>query len=114
MKQTERLIDELVAKAESYGYSSVELVKLKAVKTAARVTGVAGTQLILGTGIVLFLLMASMGASFWLGELLESTYLGFFAVAGFYLVLLLIVYLLRKWLVKRPIENTVIKELLNR
>lgn len=114
MKQTERLIDELAARAESYGHSSIELAKLKAVKTAARATGVAGTQLILGTGLVLILLMGSIGVSFWLGELLESTYLGFFAVAGCYLVLLLIVFLLRKWLVKRPIENVVIKELLNR
>jgi len=112
MKQTERLIDELVAKAESYGYSTIELAKLKSVKTAAKATGVAGTQLVLGTGVVLFLLMASIGASFWLGEMLESTYLGFFAVAGIYLILLLILYVLRKWLVKRPIENSVIKELL--
>ncbi len=113
MKETERLIDNLAAKAESYGYSTIELAKLKSIKSAAKATGVVGTKLVLGTGIVLFLLISSMGASFWLGELLESTYLGFLGVAGCYLVIMLILYLFRKWLIKRPIENTVIKELLD-
>lgn len=112
MKETERLVDELVAKAEAYGHSSLELVKLKAVKASASATGMVGTQFVLGTIILLLLITLSMGLGFWLGEILNSVYLGFFCVAGFYLVLTIVLYLFREPLIQRPIENGVIKNIL--
>jgi hypothetical protein len=112
MKETERLVNELVAKAEEYGHSSLELVKLKSIRVSAKATGLIGTKFILGTLILLLLIILSMGVSFWLGEVLESVYLGFFCVAGFYLVLLIVFYVFRDSLIQRPIENGVIKNLL--
>jgi hypothetical protein len=112
MKETERLVNELVAKAEEYGHSSLELVKLKSVKVSAKTTGMIGTQFILGTVIVLFLITLSMGVSFWLGDILDSVYLGFLCVAGFYLLLTIVLYIFRDSLIQRPIENGIIKNLL--
>jgi hypothetical protein len=112
MKDTERLVNELVAKAEEYGHSSLELVKLKSVRVSAKATGMVGTQFVLGTVLVLLLITLSMGTAFWLGEILESVYLGFFCVAGFYLILLIVFYVFRDSLIQRPIENGVIKNLL--
>lgn len=112
MKETERLVDELLAKAEAYGHSSLELVKLKTVKASASASGIVGSQFILVTIASLLLISLSMGLGFWIGELLNSVYLGFFCVAGFYLVLLVVLYLFREPLIQRPIENGVIKKIL--
>lgn len=113
MKETERLVEELLNKAENYGYSSFELAKLKSVKTTANVTGKIGVHFVLWSVIAMCLLMASIAVSIWLGQLWGEIYLGFGAVAGFYLLLALLMKAFKVPLVQRPIENFVVRNILD-
>lgn len=111
MKETQRLLDELIAKAEDYGYSSLELAKLKSIKVVANTSGKIGVHFAIWAVIVLFFLMLSIGVSLYLGELWGHHYLGFLAVAGFYLLLAIVLRIFKVPLVQRPIANFVVKKI---
>lgn len=65
---------------------------------------------IIVTMIAFFL---SMGTAFLIGDLLDSTYLGFFIVAGIILIVGLIILAIRKPLITNPIINALIKAVFN-
>ena len=108
------LIEALLKKAEDYGKTSIELLKLKAVDKTSDIiaTFVSG----FGAFILIFavLLFLSIGACLWLGEILGNTYYGFFIVSGFYLVLAILYYIAMHTWVKTKIINTVISKCLDK
>ena len=66
-----------------------------------------------GLFIASFFLMLNIGLALLIGRAIGEIYYGFFIVAGFYLVVIAILYSLRdKWL-KAPISNLIIKSILN-
>src|SRR5690554_3521578 len=113
MEETKRLYDELKSKAEAYGHSSLELVKLKTTEVSAKTAGKVGLYVTLLILALFFLIMLSVGAAVWVGQMLGEMYLGFFLVAGFYLLLAVVLFAFKGPMVLRPIENLVIKNLLN-
>lgn len=113
MKETEHLLDELLRKAEAYGYSSLELAKLKSAKTTANASGKIGAQILLLAIAMLGFLMVTLTVAFWLGEIWGSYYLGFGAVAGFYVLLVLIFGIFKEQLIERPIASFVAKMMLD-
>ena len=108
------LIEALLEKAEDYGKTSFELLKLKAVDKTSDIiaTFVSGFgAFILIFSVILFL---SIGACLWLGEIMGNTYYGFFIVSGFYLVLAILYYIAMHTWVKTKIINTVISKCLDK
>ena len=56
-------------------------------------------------------MLASTGIAIWLGKMLGEYYYGFYIVAGFFAILVIIFYIFReKWL-KMPIANSLIENL---
>lgn len=111
MKESHGLFDELLVKAEQYAESSVELAKLKSAKHIANTTGVLSTHLLVWVAIILAFLMLSIGVSIWLGELIGQYYWGFFIVAGFYLLVALVIKLFKSSLVEKPVQDCVIRNI---
>jgi hypothetical protein len=67
---------------------------------------------IIGTILTLFvLLFVSLGVALWLGEYFHSAFIGFFCIAGFYLVVAILVILNRKKWIKIPMINGLIKKM---
>lgn len=64
--------------------------------------------LTLGTFVLLF---GSIALAWWLGNLLESRVAGFLIVAGFYLLLLILIIALRKNFVFPIFRNAIIRKL---
>jgi len=112
MKEKEKLFESLVDKATDYGKTSYELVKLRAVDKGSDVVSSVvphSAVLILFSSFMLFL---NLGLAMWLGDILGRVYYGFFVVAGFYVVIGVIIhFLMYDWL-KKIIRNYVIKQLL--
>ena len=79
-------------------------------KASGAVAGIAvGTILaILG---FFFFLFANLTLAFYLSEVIGNTYAGFLILTVFYLVLTLIIYLTKENMIKKPIENGVIRKL---
>lgn len=102
----------LLEKMENYAKTTIDLVKLKAVdKIALTASNVVFGVLIALLGFF-FLLILNLALAFWAGHLLGETYLGFFAVAGFYVLLIVIVLIFKKQLIKTPLSNVIISKLL--
>ncbi len=104
-------IESLFENATDFIQTNVELTKLKAIKKSSDILSNAGSKLVLAMIVLTFFIMLHIGIALWLGALFGKIYLGFFAVAIFYLLLFVIVYANRKkWLVD-AMANSIIKQI---
>ncbi|HEY3372900.1 MAG TPA: hypothetical protein VGK10_18770 [Prolixibacteraceae bacterium] len=113
MEDQENLIESLLEKGEQYGKTTIELLKLKTLDKSADVASTIISWAIVVVFTVLFFLILNIGIALWLGELLGKSYYGFFAVAGFYALLALFFAIFREQLVKRPVNNSIVTQVLD-
>jgi Putative Actinobacterial Holin-X, holin superfamily III len=103
----------LFENAGNYLETSVELLKLQVVNKSSQITAsvVSGITILL---IIIFgIFILNIGVAIWVGDLLGKMYLGFFVVAGFYILLALLLLLFRKPWLKGPVSTMIIKKMLN-
>jgi hypothetical protein len=112
MDEQSGLIESLIEKGEQYGKTTLELLKLKTLDKSADVVSNLVSWLIVFIFAVLFFLILNIGVALWLGELLGKSYYGFFVVSGFYALLALIFGIFRKQIVKNPVNNSIIEQVL--
>jgi hypothetical protein len=112
MEDNIHLIESLFERAADYGKTSYDLVKLRVVDTTSNgISSFIPSLLVIAT-LSCLLFFINLGAAFWLGELMGKTYYGFFAVAGFYTVVVLVLRIfMYKW-IKRIMYDYVIRKLL--
>jgi hypothetical protein len=112
MDEQSGLIESLIEKGEQYGKTTIELLKLKTLDKSADVASNLVSWLIVIIFVVLFFLILNIGVALWLGELLGKSYYGFFVVSGFYALLALIFGIFRKQLIKDPLNNSIVEQVL--
>ncbi len=113
MDERSGLIESLIEKGEQYGKTTLELLKLKTLDKSADVASNLVSWLIVVIFAVLFFLILNIGVALWLGELLGKSYYGFFVVSGFYAVLALFFGIFRKKLIKQPLNDSIINQVLD-
>jgi hypothetical protein len=102
-------IEKLIEKAAVYGHTSFELLQCHVIYKSSDMLAKLAVKLVLGVVLVLFLFVISIGASLWIGDYCIKPYYGFFAVALFYIVLGIAIYVQRyKW-IKKPVRDFIIK-----
>jgi hypothetical protein len=112
MESPGSLIESLLEKTEAYGKTTLELSKLRALKTTTVVITSLISRLIVIIVILLFIVALSTGIALLLGEVVGKSYYGFFIVAAFYLVAGIVAYFfLHKW-IKKPVSDLIIKQVL--
>ena len=102
----------LVEDTGRYIQAKTELWKLKAVDKSKEMAASVVSQLIIILTAFIGIIALNTGIALLLGEWLGEVYYGFFIVAGFYLLLVLILYLARNSLIKTPFYNAVINKIL--
>ena len=112
MEEQTGLIESLIEKGEQYGKTTFELLKLKMLDKSADVASNLISWLIVVVFAVLFFLILNIGIALWLGELLGKSYYGFFVVSGFYALLALVFGVFRKQLIKKPVNESIVKQVL--
>jgi len=112
MEEQTNSIESLIEKGEQYGKTTIELLKLKTLDKSADVASNLVSWLIVIIFVVLFFLILNIGVALWLGELLGKSYYGFFVVSGFYALLALIFGIFRKQLIKDPLNNSIVEQVL--
>jgi len=111
MKTSESLVELLFERLEAYGKTTFELSKLKLIKTTSAILPSLISRIIVVLVISMFALIFSVGIALLLGESLNNLYYGFFIVAAFYLVIGIVLHFyLHKW-IKKPISDSIIKQL---
>jgi phosphoglycerol transferase MdoB-like AlkP superfamily enzyme len=101
-------IESLFERAEAYGKTSLNLLKLKAIDKSSELISTIMSWLIVVIVAALFFIILNIGIALWLGEILGKTYYGFFIVAGIYAVLGVFFIL---W-AKKYINNSIITKML--
>ena len=112
MDEQSGLIESLIEKGEQYGKTTLELLKLRTIDKSADVASNLVSWLIVIIFAVLFFLILNIGVALWLGEILGKSYYGFFVVSGFYALLALVFGIFRKQLIKEPLNNSIIEQVL--
>jgi hypothetical protein len=103
-------IESLLERATEYGKTSFELAKLKAVDKTSDVVSTIASHYVTIIFITSFMLFLNLGLALWLGEILGKIYYGFFAIAGFYGVVGILIHLLMHNPIKKMIRNNFIKQ----
>lgn len=112
MERQLKNFDSLVEKAETYGKTSVELIKLKTVDKVADGTSsfVAWGAVVIA--VILFFIILNFGIALWLGTVIGQIYYGFFVVAGFYAVVGIILFIFKNKWIKKPLHDSMINDML--
>ena len=114
IEERKELIEDLFEKAEEYAKTNVELFKLKATAKLAGITASLVSRLIVILFLSFFFLMINIGLAIWLGQSLGQSYYGFFIVAGLYAILAFFLFVFRHPIIKNPIINSIISQVLNK
>jgi hypothetical protein len=104
-------IEELAGSARNYLHTRIEVVKLNTAAKVSSVTSNIVARIVVAVVFIFFLFFGGMAAAFALGEWLGRTYWGFLAVAGFYLIAGIVVWLAREKMIRMPIMNAIIEQL---
>lgn len=99
--------------AGDYLETRLDLLKLQAVNKSSDVTSSVVSRMIILLLVSFALFILNMGLALWVGELLGKVYLGFFVVAGFYMLVGLLLHFFRRILLKEPVSSLIIKKMLN-
>jgi len=94
---------------EQYAKTSLEIYKLKAIDLFAGFFATLVTGIVIWLIFLMLLLFLSIGAAFYLGHLLNAYHHGFFIVAGFYLLMGIVIYIYRAKCLKEVFNNLIIK-----
>lgn len=108
--KTEELIDGL----KKYLDTNTELLKLEVAQQSTAIGSIVFSGIIISLILGFFVLFLSLWAGFYISTLLDAKYVGFLIVAGFYLLLFLIVFFGRKQLLETPTRNLMIKKLFSK
>lgn len=105
-------IEELFSDTGKYIEAKAELWKLKVADRTTEATTSIATQLILAFIAVIALTLINIAVAILIGKWLGELHYGFFIVAGFYVLLGIIVYAFRKQIIQTPLYNLIINKIL--
>ena len=103
--------ESLMHNAREYAETRLNLLILDAQEKAADTAASMVTGAVLGVLGLFLLFFLSIGAAWYIGDITGSPFIGFFAVAAFYAVVGLIVFLARNAMIKMPVAHSIIKKI---
>ncbi|MEO6253177.1 MAG: hypothetical protein ABIO79_07730 [Ferruginibacter sp.] len=110
METKTSLFEPLLERAEAYGKTSFELLRLKALNKTADVSSTVLSRSLFILVIALFAFTINIAIALWLGDVLGKAYYGFLIVSGFYAIAGIIL-LVAHPSIKSSFNNTIIKKL---
>ena len=110
--ENENILSTLLDSLEEYGRTNVELIKLKGLDKISNLAATVISRVTVMIACATFILMASIGLAFWLGEVLGRIWYGFFVVAAFYGLLGLMAYFFMYKGLKRIFADMIIHQML--
>lgn len=103
-------INTLKDHGREYVQSYADLAKAKATKGASTAVSAIVVGVVAFFFAFFFLFFIGFGLAWWAGTLVDSRVAGFFIVAGFFLLLTLLLFALRKKVIVPMIRNLIIRK----
>lgn len=111
MEENKSNINNLVDHLKEYVETRIDLIKTDvADRLSTAVSSIASIIILMITGLF-FLLFASVGCAWLITHYTGSAAIGFFSVAGFYLLVSVVIYTKRETLIKIRVVNAILKQL---
>lgn len=111
--ETEQLQDkkeDILNHLDDYADTFYRLTILKLTQKAAQVASTMIMSMIVYILGLLILFLASLGAAWWLGDIIKSRIGGFMIMVGFYFILFVLVLLFRKKIIFPFLRNFIVKK----
>jgi hypothetical protein len=99
----------LIGNIKEYANIRKELAMLTVAEKSSTAAAGAAAGSILAILALFIFFFGSLTLGFYLSEVIGNTYSGFLIITGFYLLVALIIYFTQENLIKKPIENGIIK-----
>ncbi|MEO6134232.1 MAG: phage holin family protein [Ginsengibacter sp.] len=106
-------VEELFLKLKEYGDTRLDLFRLKAINKVSAFFSSLVTSILLLVIFFLVLICLTIGVALYIGTFLGAPYYGFFIMGGIYLIIGLVFFYSKAKLLKTPISNKLIKELMD-
>ena len=114
MEEKSTFMEPLFERAEAYGKSSFELLKLNALQKSASIISLLAVRIILVLFVGLVILNLNIGVALWLGNVLNNIYFGFFCVAAFYLIIVGILCVFLNKFIQKKVNRSIINQILTK
>jgi hypothetical protein len=104
-------LEKMVSDIKEYAETRFDIIVLNTQDKATHVISSIATSVILGVLGFFILVFVSIGGAWALGEYFNSPSIGFFSVAGFYLLVAILLYINREKWIQMPIINSILKKI---
>jgi hypothetical protein len=104
-------VEELADNAKEYVNTRIESVKLDAAEKSSVLIANGVARVVVAIVFIFFIGLASIALSLVLGEWIGKLWAGFLAVACFYLLIGIIIWIAREKLIRVPVMNALIQQL---
>ncbi len=104
-------VEDLAASIKEYVNTRIDSLKLNAAEKGSKIAANGVASAFVGVFVLLSIGLGSIALSLLLGEWMGKTWAGFLVVAGFYLLISIIIWKAREKLVRRHIMNAIIQQL---
>jgi energy-coupling factor transporter transmembrane protein EcfT len=111
MKDTFARVEEMTAHVKEYVNNRMASVKLNAAEKSSRLIANVIALVIVLIVFALFIVFAGIALAFAFARLTGEFYWGFLIVAGIYLLLGILVWLMKEKIIQLPIMNTMLQQL---
>ncbi len=111
MEKTFAKAEELVDSVKEYINNRIDAVKLSAAEKASAIAANMLAGIFVALILFLFIIFGGVALALVLGVWLGKMWLGFLLVAGFYLLLAIIIWGARGRIIRLPVMNALIKQL---
>ena len=103
--------EEFVDHIREYVNNRISSVKLQAAERSSKVVSDLSAIAIVAAIMLVFVIFLSMGAAYALSGWIGEAYAGFLIVAGFWLLIAILVWMNKENLLRLPIMNKMLKEM---
>ncbi|AYO57705.1 hypothetical protein CO230_05955 [Chryseobacterium sp. 6424] len=95
---------------KDYAGKRLDLLKMEATEKSSVVAGTTTYLVLIAVAALFFIILLNIGLGFLIGTWVDNYGLGFLILAGFYLLLMLVIFLARK-AIKDKVANKIIKSI---
>lgn len=111
MEETFARIEELAGNIKEYVNSRIDSVKLSIAEKSSKVISIVLASMIAVMVFIMFFFFLNIAVAYLLGEWIGRVWAGFLIVAGFYLVIGIVVWIAKERIFQVPIMNALIRQL---
>ena len=112
--QENNKVEELTENVKNYLNTNIELIKLQLTERVSIIAPGLLTSLILAMIGLIFILFLSIVGGFYFSKLFGDFTIGFGIIAGFYLLLGIILLIAKKSIIEKPLRDKIINKIINK